>query len=406
MHVELLHFQRGEPEALAAACDLALAPAWALGAAGFVERDGALALVCQGEAAPELLFQVVERAMAGVLEPSARRSLTDLGTLGALCLEASRAALREHAMKRGRLLPLPDDAAIAELGLRQDDDLLRLPGVLPLAQPALDPEATRLWEEARTLLGAEEPALGPRAREVRERRFVRGESARATAEALGIGVAAVRSQEARLMRRTRHALRRRWPELRPGRAWLEALLAGAPHPLTLTPMTLERLRHRIVVRTHREAPPPFGPRLAWGLGATGLAILALALMVLGIVRSPTDDLRVEPRLSVRCPRGAQCEVRVVPPRRARQVAVMLVEPGQAARALVASPGGGSVLLPTGAAGRETRLPAAAGLEEAPTGARAMAVFSRERRSAAEVRRAVGGAMLDDVVVVMGEVERE
>lgn len=252
---------------------------WRLVRNGFlVHEDGELLHVRGLELASDA-EPLTELVLAAVLQPARRARITDRASLHRAMLEEARSILVDDAERRGRVVSVatPETRAALPSSLDHLDHLLDGSVSLDLTEPEPDASTVAMAAETRPIVEATLATLDADERKIAELRFVRGLDVAATASAIVKGRAFVRGRERRIRHAVRHAIRRAHPEWTLGAAELEIALSGGTATLAPPLVTVERLRTRVLRRTHRDEPTPYDTRVAWAVGSAVLASALLAV---------------------------------------------------------------------------------------------------------------------------------
>jgi DNA-directed RNA polymerase specialized sigma24 family protein len=398
---EALH--KGEAGALSEVVD-ALAPEiWRLVRSGFAAADEhAHPVLVKPLGRLGEVEEHVEMTLSAVLSPEQRRTASGLDDVRTAARREARTRLLIAARKSGRMVSLPEHFGPADLppGIDDLDRALASEAPLSEAPTAIDAADRAPLEAALLTVRSFVGALDERGRTLVERRFGHGETHRAIAERFTCGAAAVAAHERRIRHGLRAALRATGQDLGRDRASQDALLGRALSATgaatgaatgteeealggRLFPVTLERLRHAVLTRTFQEEPRPYGERLRWALAAAAAAIALYAMMLFGILPAPARDHSTRPRIVLgcapSCTPGGSTTVRVLAPKDARKVAILLEDERGALTPLLTNPSGGSLHLPATAHHALVELPYPATLpaELRPgTELAVVAVFSR------------------------------
>lgn len=400
-------FHRGDMDALGDAVDAALPTVWRLARRGFLTEVDGLEAYVQGAASPDVAERLVIRIIAACLTPDRRRRHADAAAFDQALLEEAKVKMLAHAERAGTLVTLVDENEKAQVPphVQNLDQVIEGHEVLDPEDP---PSAVGEEQEAEARIAVCDAAvakLDERRQRIVKLRFEEGMSAKACAEVLTCGSAAVTEHVRRIRHHVRHALRASDPDTKPGLATIDGLLAKRPLAPLPPAITRERLQSEVLKRTFQDEPRSYGVRLAWGLGAAAIAGALWLLMFSGVLPSYGDDTYPTPGVELSCKPackpGEQTRVSVVAPRDARRVAVALAMEGQPPVPLLVSPTGRSIDLPFGARSAAVDVPYPATI---PDGLRpnqrvwAVAHFSEARLDPDQIRALTEGKTSIDGVL--------
>jgi len=347
-------------DALGAAVERCQDLVWALARRGFVIHEDDLTQYLHGIEDHDVAEHVVVRTLAQLIAPAERAKITDDAALEPRALEIARARLVAYATRSGRITSLATASAAAQRPEEVEDlDAMIVSGGRPS-----DAEVPHDAEQAAWLAAATEACrravarADDRTQTLIELRFQQGQSLEAVAAHFTCGQAAVAAHESRVRRQLSRALKHAQPEHPAGHATLDAILAGAAFTARPPAITRARIRRDTLRRTFQEEPPPFGRRLAWGLGAAAIAAVAWGLMFFGVLPHPDDDPAPPPAVEVTCAGGCAAghpvTLSVRAPEDAARVAFFAA--GEPPRPLLVTPSGGTLRLPLGARGHLVPVP--------------------------------------------------
>lgn len=392
-------FHRGDMDALGEAVDAALPAVWRLTRRGFLTRVDELTAYVQGASSPDVAERLTIRIIAACLTPERRRSFSDATAFDRALLEETKARMIAHAERTGTLVTLVDENEQAQVPPHVQDLDRILSNEEPLDEEDPPPAAGEEQEaEARlTVCDAALAKLDERRRKIVKIRFEEGRSAKACAEILDCGAAAVTEHVRRIRHHVRHALRASDPNATGGPATLDALLARQPLAAMPPAVTRERLKKEVLKRTFQDEPSSYGVRLAWGVAAALVAGGLWLLMFFDVLPTYEDDTYPAPAIELTCKAdcrpGKETKVTVLAPRDARRVAVALAAEGRPASPLLVSPTGRSIDLPFGARTKAVDVPYPATIpEDLRPGQRVWAVahFSEARLEPDQIRALTEG----------------
>jgi DNA-directed RNA polymerase specialized sigma24 family protein len=388
-------WKRGDPGVVGEVA-ASLAPTlWRIARRGFVCNTGPRVVV-RGLDEPADAERLVISVLTELCAPAARAAVSHPDALRTRALALARSRFIEHAMSTGAAVSAEGDAPEADT-LDDLDAIVEGRASLREADPPVDFEREQRSELELSVMRHFLASLDAQTAQLVRLRFVEGRDPKAIALVFDCGAAAVRARERLVRRELRTTLRQAGVAERRSDAAIDGLFLGAPLSCELPAVTRQRLCREVQTRTFQEEPPPYSTRLAWGLGALGVAMGLWAAMFFGVLPSPESDPRPRPELSIECKTpcapGVSAEVFVRAPQDARTVAVILVDGAGQVWDLLTDPGGRSISLPLGARDRRSRLPYLARLPEDMPATRAeiIAVFADRELSPRQLEEATSGS---------------
>ncbi len=312
---------------------------------------------------PQAVYWLVRQILASALRPEHRPKLEAEATATILG-ELRRIAEHHPAVISGQAANDLDRAILGASFLEVD--------------APLDPVTAALHLQLQAELPQMLQKLRPAERQALVARYQEGQSWAQIAQTASRGQVATRTHARRGLRALRRDLVLRNSKHLANDTFLEALLAGQPAALHLTPATLERLRFDVLTRVDPVAPRPFAHRALWAAGMALVAILAGGLAVAGVVPIKQPRQSVVELVCGPCAPGALAQLRARAPRRYREFALVRQGPEGWSPLLVDDHGGtlrvegsGAVLI-----SKSFIL---------PTSGRALAVFARRPLSAKDLQ---------------------
>lgn len=378
---------RGDRAALAAQVERVLPLVWALVRGGFIrtaEPRVQVLGVRDGDRAERLAAEIV----AAALTPEARGTHgPDAPSWRTQLLVHAAHTLETYAREHGGEVTLRPDAELPER-----PDLGRPDFVVDAVAAPLDVDdrarAVTLAELARALdLDAADHAIV-------ERRWQGEEPREIVGAALGISPRRVEARERVIRRHLRHQAAAHGLTSGVALADLDVALAGETAAHRLLRPIRERITASVLSRVEPEAPRPTAVRVAWAVGTLALGLALGAAMYFDVLPSPHDDAQLTPAVTLSCDGpctpGAIAHATVAAPRKARRVAVSVLDAAGVPVAWLADPQGRSVPLPARARLAATALTGRLVLPADRGELRAVAVFSKRRLDRHELERAATG----------------
>ncbi|MBI2374182.1 MAG: sigma-70 family RNA polymerase sigma factor [Deltaproteobacteria bacterium] len=363
--MDVERFRAGDLEVLRAELSGRLDSLWRLVRRGFVMEDAGAVQVLGAE--PEEVEELLVRVLTRELSPARRAEIGSSAELVRAWVDAVVEGASREADRHGRKV----SASEVPFGC-VDLESARAGAEVPMVG-LIDVEAAEEWGARRAQVDAALSAMDETVREVARLRFVEGKSVDATAKSIGKGRAFVAERESRLRRELTRALKGHGARI--SGAKLDGLIADrAEGPAVIT---RDRIIGRVFRRIFRDEPAPFKTRASYALSAAAVGLAGWLLMVSGVLPSTSSDVYPAPSVAIDCGgpcNGAKASARILAPKDARAVAILL-EGARSVAALLVDPAGGSVSLPFGARERETSI-ALEPTVTATSGA-VVAVFSRK-----------------------------